>query len=150
MENWKAQYNESEFLTSEIEFFQQDKQEFAVSILNDEDRDPLTIPKDEIEEYFYNDIYVFEKHKEQFLYDLNDEFMDYVDEEVFVEGKNMGWNNRTGHKQFTLRRGEDMFYKIAPECDLTYKIEKVKDREYNIRLSHHDSPMGEYYTIKIK
>ena len=150
MENWKAQYNESEFLTSEIEFFQQDKQEFAVSILNDEDRDPLTITKDEIEEYFYNDIYVFEKHKEQFLYDLNDEFMDYVDEEVFVEGKNMGWNNRTGHKQFTLRRGEDMFYKIAPECDLTYKIEKVKDREYNVRLSHHDSPMGEYYTIKIK
>ena len=150
MENWKAHQNESEFLTSEIEFVQQDKQEFAVSILNDEDRDPLTITKDEIEEYFYNDIYVFEKHKEQFLYDLNDEFMDYVDEEVFVEGKNMGWNNRTGHKQFTLRRGEDMFYKIAPECDLTYKIEKVKDREYNVRLSHHDSPMGEYYTIKIK
>ncbi len=150
MENWKTQYDESQFLMDEIEFFQQDKQEFAVSILNDEDRDPLTITKDEIEEHFYNDIYHHEIHKEQFLYDLNDEFMDYVDEEVFVEGRNMGWRNRTGYKQFTLRRGEDMFYKIAPECDLTYYIEKVKDREYEVRISHHDSPMGEHYTIKIK
>ena len=150
MENWKAQYDESQFLMDEIEFFQQDKQEFAVSILNDEDRDPLTITKDEIEDHFYNDIYVFEIHKDQFLNDLNDEFMEYVDEEVFVEGRNMGWRNRTGYKQFTLRRGEDMFYKIAPECDLTYYIEKVKDREYEVRISHHDSPTGEYYTIKIK
>jgi len=150
MENWRTQYDEGQFLMDEIEFFQKDKQEFAVSILNDEDRDPLTITKDEIEDHFYNDIHVFEIHKEQFLYDLNDEFMEYVDEEVFVEGRNMGWRNRTGHKQFTLRRGEDMFYKIAPECDLTYKIEKVKDREYKVRISHHDSPTGEFYTIKIK
>jgi len=67
MENWKAQYNESEFLTSEIEFFQQDKQEFAVSILNDEDRDPLTITKDEIEEYFTM-IYMYLKNTKNNFY----------------------------------------------------------------------------------
>tara|TARA_R110000751_G_C13558664_1_gene457189 strand:+ start:57 stop:509 length:453 start_codon:yes stop_codon:yes gene_type:complete len=150
MENWKTQYDESQFLTDEIEFFKENKQEFLVSILWDEDRKVESVNKKEIEDHFYNDIYVFEIHKEQFLNDMNEEFMDYIDEEVFVEGKNMGWNNRTGHKQFTLRRGEDMFYQIIPECDLTYKIEKIKEREYKVKISHHDSPMGEHYTIKIK
>ena len=28
MENWKTQYNESEFLQSEIDFFQNNKEEF--------------------------------------------------------------------------------------------------------------------------
>ena len=150
MENWTTQYNEGEFLQNEIDFFQNNKEEFCVSILWDEDRDPLTITKDEIEDHFYNDMYLYERHLEQFLYDLNEEFMDYVDDEVHVESKNMGWRNRTGYKEFTLERGEDMFYKIIPDCDLTYKIEKVKDKEYKVRLSHHDSPMGEHYTIKIK
>ena len=89
MENWKTQYNESEFLQSEIDFFQNNKEEFCESILWEEDRDPLTITKDEIEDHFYNDMYLYERHSEQFLYDLNEEFMDYVDCEVHVEGKNM-------------------------------------------------------------
>ena len=150
MENWKTQYDEGQFLMDEIDFFQNNKEEFCVSILWDEDRDPLTITKDEIEDHFYNDIYLYEIHKEQFLYDLNDEFMDYVDCEVYVEGRNMGWRNRTGYKKFTLERGEDIFYKIIPDCDLTYNIKKVKEKEYEVRISHHDSPMGEHYTIKIK
>lgn len=150
MENWTTQYDKSQFMWDEIEFFQQDKQEFAVSILNDEDRNPLTITKDEIEDYFLNDVYLYERHLEQFLYDMNEEFMDYVDCEVYVEGKNMGWRNLTGWKEFTLERGEDIFYKIIPDCDLTYYIEKVKEKEYKVKISHHDSPMGEYYNIKIK
>ena len=93
---------------------------------------------------------MYEIHREQFLNDMNEEFMDYVDEEVFVEGKNMGWRNRTGYKEFTLERGEDIFYKIIPDCDLIYSIEKVKEKEYQVKISHHDSPMGEHYTIKIK
>ena len=150
LNTWKTQYNESEFLESEINFFQSNKDDFCECILADEDRDPSTITKDEIEDYFYNDQYIYERHFEQFLYDLNDEFMDYVDCEVHVEGKNMGWRNRTGYKEFTLTRGEDIFYQIAPKCQLTFKIEKIKEKEYQATISHHDSPMGEYYNIKIK
>lgn len=150
MENWKTQYDESEFLQNEIDFFKENKQEFAVSILWDEDREVESITDKEIEDHFYNDEYLWETHKEQFLYDLNEEFMEYVDCDVYVEGKNMGWRNLTGWKEFTLERGEDMFYKLIPDCDLTYKIEKVKEKEYKVRISHHDSPMGEYYNIKIK
>tara|TARA_Y100001972_G_C7480262_1_gene244111 strand:- start:80 stop:532 length:453 start_codon:yes stop_codon:yes gene_type:complete len=150
MENWKTQYDESEFLQSEIDFFKEDKQEFLVSKLWDEERKVESVTDKEIEDYFYNDEYLYEIHMEQFLYDLNEEFMDYVDCEVHVEGINMGWRNRTGYKEFTLERGEDVFYKIIPNCHLTYKIEKVKEKEYQVKIYHHDSPMGEDYTIKIK
>ena len=150
MENWTTQYDEGQFLMDEIDFFKENKQEFLVSILWDEDREVESVTDKEIEEHFYNDEYLWETHKEQFLYDLNDEFMEYVDCNVYVEGRNMGWRNRTGWKEFTLERGEDIFYKIIPDCDLTYKIEKVKEKEYEVRISHHDSPTGEYYNIKIK
>ena len=150
MENWKTQYDESQFLMDEIEFFKNDKQEFLVSILWDEDREVKSVSDKEIEEHFYNDCYLYEIHREQFLNDMNEEFMDYIDDEVYIEGRNMGWRNRTGYKEFTLERGEDIFYKIIPDCDLIYSIEKVKEKEYQVRISHHDSPMGEHYTIKIK
>ena len=147
---WKTQYDEGKFLMDEIKFFQQDKDEFCVSILRDEDRDPLTITKDEIEDHFNNDIYAHEVHREQFLYDLEEEFTKHIGKEVFVEGKNMGWRNRTGHKTFEMEFADDVFRKIAPECELTYYITKRKENEYEIKISHHDSPMGEYYNIKIK
>jgi len=150
MENWKTQYDEGQFLMDEIDFFKNDKQEFLVSILWDEDREVESVTDKEIEDHFYSDCYLYEIHREQFLNDMNEEFMDYIDDEVYVEGKNMGWRNRTGYKEFTLERGEDIFYKIIPECDLTYYIEKVKEKEYQVKISHHDSPMGEHYTIKIK
>tara|TARA_R100000808_G_C2108775_1_gene123520 strand:- start:510 stop:962 length:453 start_codon:yes stop_codon:yes gene_type:complete len=150
MEKWTTQYDESEFLQNEIDFFKENKQEFLVSILWDEDREAESITDEEIEDHFYNDEYLWKTHREQFLYELNEEFMDYVDCEVYVEGRKMGWRNRSGYKEFTLERGEDIFYKIIPDCDLTYKIEKVKDKEYEVRIAHHDSPMGEYYNIKIK
>ena len=150
LKNWTTQYNESEFIESEIDFFKNNKQEFLVSILWDEEREVESVTDKEIEDHFYNDEYLYITHRDQFLYDLNDEFMDYVDCEVYVEGKNMGWRDRTGCKEFTLTKGEDIFYKIAPECQLTFKIEKIKEKEYQATISHHDSPMGEYYKIKIK
>ena len=150
MEKWETQYDESEFLQNEIDFFKENKQEFLVSILWDEDREVESVSDKEIEDHFYNDEYLYITHREDFLYHLNEEFMDYVGCDVYVEGRNMGWRNRSGWKEFTIERGEDMFYKLIPDCDLTYKIYKVKEREYVVRISHHDSPMGEHYTIKIK
>ena len=38
MENWNTYYDESKFIEEEIAWFQQNKQEFLVSILWDEDR----------------------------------------------------------------------------------------------------------------
>lgn len=148
--NWNTYYDVSKFIEEEIAWFQQDKQEFLVSILWDEERNPSDVKDEEIQEHFENDYYIGERHFENFYYDLEEEFKQHIGKTIYVEGRNMGWRNLNGWKEFTLERGEDIFYKIIPDCDLTYKIEKVKEKEYKVRISHHDSPMGEFYKIKVK
>jgi hypothetical protein len=145
-----AEYDVGNYISNQIEFFQKDKQEFCVSILWDEEREPESITDEEISEHFWGDYYIGENHWEDFQYMLEEEFTQHIGKDVYVEGRNMGWRNRTGHKEFTINETIDMFREIAPECDLTYKMEKVKEGEYEVRISHHDSPMGEYYNLKIK
>ena len=145
-----AQYDVGKYIWNEIEFFQNDKQEFLVSILWDEERETESVTDKEIEEHFWGDYYYGEKHYEDFLYKLKEEFREYIGKDVFVIGKNMTWRNLSGEKTFTINDPIDMFREIAPKCDLTYKMEKVKEGEYEVRISHHDSPTGEYYNIKIK
>ena len=145
-----AEYDVGNYINNEINYFKHDKQEFLVSILWDEEREPESVSDKEVEEHFWNDIYMGESCWQYFQDDLEAEFKQYIGKDVYVEGRNMGWRNRTGHKEFTINETIDMFREIAPECDLTYKMEKVKEGEYEVRISHHDSPMGEYYKLKIK
>ena len=145
-----AEYDAGNYINEQVEFFKNDKQEFCVSILWDEEREPESVTDDEIEEHFWGDYYIGEQHWEFFQEDLEEEFKQHIGKDVYVEGRNMGWRNRTGHKEFTINKTIDMFHEIVPECDLTYKMEKVKEGEYEVRIAHHDSPMGEYYNLKIK
>ena len=145
-----AEYDVGNYISNEIEFFQKDKQEFCVSILCDEEREPESVTDNEIEEHFWGDYYIGEMHWEDFQYRLEEEFKQYIGKDMYVEGRNMGWRNLSGEKSFTINETIDVFREIAPECDLTYKMEKVKEGEYEVRISHHDSPMGEYYNLKIK
>tara|TARA_R110000824_G_scaffold361166_1_gene549112 strand:+ start:86 stop:568 length:483 start_codon:yes stop_codon:yes gene_type:complete len=147
---WETFYDVNAYIQNEIDFFKKDKQEFCVSILGDEEKDPKTITDIEIKEHFENDYYIGEYHFEYFRDDLEEEFKQHIGKTIYVEGRNMGWRNRTGHKEFVLNKGEDIFHEIAPECDLTYYITKREENEYELRMSHHDSPTGEYYTLKIK
>ena len=145
-----AEYDVGNYIQEQIDFFQQDKQEFLVSKLWDEERNPESVTDKEIEEYFYNDYYIGEEHYQDFLYQLEEEFTDYIGQDVYVEGRNMGWRNQSGYTTFEMEFADDVFKKIIPECNLTYSMEKVKDKEYEVRIAHHDSPMGEMYNIKIK
>ena len=145
-----AEYDVSDYIYNQIEFFKNDKQEFLVSILADEEREVESLSDKEIEEHFYNDMYIGEQHWEFFQEELEEEFTKHIGKDVCVEGRKMGWRNRSGEKTFTINKTIDIFREIAPECDLTYKMEKVKEGEYEVRISHHDSPTGEYYNIKIK
>ena len=147
---WETFYDVYAHMQNEIEFFQNDKQEFLVSILWDEEREVESVTDEEIKEHFENDYYIGDYHFEYFREDLEEEFRQHIGKTIYVEGRNMGWRNRSGHKEFTLNRGEDIFREIAPECDLTYYITKEKEGEYEVRISHHDSPMGEFYKLKIK
>tara|TARA_R110002050_G_scaffold202288_5_gene337482 strand:- start:5215 stop:5742 length:528 start_codon:yes stop_codon:yes gene_type:complete len=145
-----AVYDVDQYISNEIEFFKNDKQEFLVSKLWDEERKVESVTDKEIEEYFESDYYIGEYCFEYFKDDLHNEFTKHIGKDVYVEGRKMGWRNRSGEKSFTINDPIDMFREIAPECDLTYKMEKVKEGEYEVRISHHDSPMGEYYNLKIK
>ena len=147
---WETYYDVYAYIQNQINYFIKDKQEFLVSILWDEDREPSDVSDEEIEKHFENDYYIGEQHWEDFYYYLEEEFKQHIGKKIYVEGRNMGWRNRTGYKEFELKKGEDIFREIAPECDLTYYITKEKEGEYEVRISHHDSPMGEYYKIKIK
>jgi hypothetical protein len=147
--SWETFYDVNAYIENEIDFFKRDKQEFCVSILGDEEKDPTTITDKEIEEHFYAS-WSGEDHWVFFTEDLEEEFRQHIGKTIYVQGKNMGWRNRTGHKEFELKKGEDIFREIAPECDLTYSIRKIKENEYEINISHHDSPMGEHYKLKIK
>ena len=51
LKNWTTQYNESEFIESEIDFFKNNKQEFLVSILWDEEREVESVNDKEIEDH---------------------------------------------------------------------------------------------------
>ena len=104
-----AEYDVANYIHNEIEFFKKDKQEFCVSILWDEEREPESITDDEIEEHFWGDYYMGELHWEDFQYRLEVEFTKHIGKDVYVEGRNMGWRNRTGHKEFTINETLDVF-----------------------------------------
>jgi len=145
-----AEYNVANQIIQDIEYNQRNRGDYQTCYCSDDDdRELELITDEEIEEYFWNE-YDREIYWESFEMDIEIEFSKHIGKEVYVEGKNMGWRNRSGHKTFTLNEPMDMFREIAPECDLTFKIEKIKEKEYQARISHHDSPMGEYYNIKIK
>ena len=147
---WKTYYDLYKYTNEQIEYFQNDKQEFLISRLWEEDREVESVTDKEVEEHFENDYYIGVDHWEFFREDLEDEFRKHIGKRIYVEGRNMGWRNRSGEKTFILNETIDMFREIAPECDLKYYIEKVSNNEYSAKISHHDSPMGEYYAIKIK
>ena len=149
-EKFVAEYDFNDYLHNQIDYFKEDKQEFLVSILCDEERKPESVTDKEIEDHFYSDYYLSELHWEDFTYMLEEEFKQHIGKDVRVEGTNMGWRNLNGYKEFTINKPIDVFSEIAPQCDLTYHIEKVKEKEYEVKIFHHDSPMGENYNIKIK
>ena len=143
-----AEYDVGNYISNEIKHYLKNKDEFTdLRGCNEED---YKWTDKEIEDYFWQDEYIGEMHWEDFQYMLEEEFTQHIGKDVYVEGRNMGWRNLSGEKTFTINETIDMFREIVPECDLTYKMEKVKEGEYEVRIAHHDSPMGEYYNLKIK
>ena len=59
-------YDLGECISEQIYYFVNDKPEFCVSILLDEDKNPNEITDKQIEEHFYNDYYMAEFHFEDF------------------------------------------------------------------------------------
>ena len=108
-------YDVNEYIHQEIEYFKSNKEEYLVSILMDEERDPSEVTEGEIEHHFLYDQYLSQYHFEYFKDDIEQEFEKYVGKrEVKVTGTNIGWRNRSGYKTFDLNNAFDIFEEIAP------------------------------------
>ena len=110
-EKFNTFYDIGQHIENEIDFFKDNKQEFAVCILGDEDVLPEEIADLQIEEHFYNDYYIGQEHYEGFIMMLEYEFEKYVGKrEVKVTGTNMGWRNRSGYKTFDLNNTKQILF----------------------------------------
>ena len=85
---------------------------------------------------------------EDALYDLEHNFLKTINEDLifFIEGRNMGWRNQSGSMCKSFESALDFLRGVFPDCqwNATFTLE---DKRLFIRLSHHDSPMGEQYEV---
>ena len=146
-------YNIGEHMDNEIEYYKKNKSEFLHEYFIDYNREVSSVTDKEIETHFREERYDFENniHWDWFSDDIVTEFEEYIGKNIHVKGSNIGWRNLEGEKTFQLTDGEDIFTEIAPQnCDLSFYISKVKEKEYKITIYHHDSPMGEHYKLTIQ
>ena len=67
----------------------------------------------------------------------------------FVDGRNMGWRQLSGHLDVTARDSCEFIRKTFPatsEWTLCGSFD-VKRKILEFSLYHHDSPAGEFYTV---
>ena len=138
-----------DYYDSETKYFIEHKDQF-LELIGEENKDVNDIKDYDVEDYFYKNHWHADWHKEDFEEGIKSEFKNHLGKEVFVTGKNMTWQNLSGQKTFTLNDPMDIFYEIAPETDLTFYLWKINNNKYEIKMSHHDSPTGEFYNITIK
>lgn len=142
-------YDINQYLYDQITYYSDNKDEF-LEYIGETGIDYLKVEHKEVEDYFYNNYWHSEYYWEDFIENISYQFKDYIGKEVFVTGKNMTWKNLFGQKTFTIKDPTDIFYEIAPETDLTFYLWKIDNNKYEVKITHHDSPTGEFYNITIK
>jgi hypothetical protein len=138
-----AKYDLNNYLYEQIEYFKNNKKEFCemLDIENTDDKN--------IEQYFYNDAFESNWYYQNFLDNIDDEFKKHINKNVNVVAKNMGWQNLSGEKNFTLEKPIDIINQIKVNTDFNMYIYKLGKNKYHIKQSHHDAPTGENYYITI-
>lgn len=130
----KITWDELEIIESEVEFLMEEDSSFT---------------KEEAFESASSDDSLFEREWESFieyLTELMSEVKNYSGYWM-VNGKNMGWRNRTGQKLVEAEDGKKLISEILPEVQFTLRGKKYYNR-IELVVSHHDSPTGETYIVK--
>jgi hypothetical protein len=107
--------------------------------------------EDELEELlrdYFNSDTDMEVHLEDF-YNGVDEKMKALGNtgKWHAEGRNMGWRNRSGEKNFKADDAKELMQKILPDTD-THVYVYDAEGGMDMTVYHHDSPTGEFYTVK--
>ena len=96
--------------------------------------------------------YADELEFEDFELDIDYCFRNYLGKKVFVEGKDLGWQNLSGEKTFILKKTDQIWRELSPHsADFSFKIfeDTNDDHIFKAVCSHHDSPTGEKFTLYI-
>ena len=85
-------------------------------------------------------------------------FKDHLDEQLEkranasntwrADGRNMGWQQRSGYKVFKAKNALEFLDAILPKTDCHIQIFKSGKRALSLRVSHHDAPTGEWYEVR--
>ena len=145
-----AFYDISRYIESQIDYYVKEKDWFKETYYTFNDIDIKDITYEQIENAVWEDSMLYEIHYENLIEDINWEFKNKEGMLVKVEGSNMTWRNLKGTKEFILNEPTDILNEIIPtNTDYCFYLDKINDNEYEVVLSHHDSPTGEYYNIKL-
>ena len=145
-----AFYDISRYIESQIDYYVKEKDWFKETYYTFNDIDIKDITYEQIENTVWEDSMLYEIHYENLIEDINWEFKNKEGMLVKVEGSNMTWRNLKGTKEFILNEPTDILNEIIPtNTDYCFYLDKINDNEYEVVLSHHDSPTGEYYNIKL-
>ena len=143
-----ACYDLAQYLEDDYKWYVQNKDEFLIRI-DQLDREPSEVQDEEIQKFIYEDDMISWIHWEDFQREIYYYFRGHIGRQVHVKGSNMTWRNLEGQKTFTLEDEMDIFHEIVPQTDLTFYLYKEDEDNYQAVITHHDSPMGETYNIKI-
>jgi hypothetical protein len=80
-------------------------------------------------------VYADEYEYEDFLSDIDYFFSNYLGRKVFVEGKNLTWENLSGKTNFVLNDPQDIWKKIVPDADFCFTIEETNGKEDSFRAT---------------
>jgi len=97
--------------------------------------------------------YANEDEYEDFTYDIDCAFKEFIGRKVYVKGKNITWRNLEGATAFTLKNPQDIWKKLTPNTDISFEIETLNGKKdenlYKAVCFHHDCPTGEKFQIQI-
>ena len=137
--NLVGSYDESEIYNGQVAYLME-------SETCEETKELYT--REEAEKEVEGDIYIYDEAADNLYYNMEEtKAMAKNNEFWLVEGTNMGWQNRSGYKYVKTDNAKELLQAILPDTNCTiYVYEHYKG--FKIKISHHDSPMGEWYIVK--
>lgn len=145
-----AFYDMHAYSESQINYYAKEKDWFKETYHTFSDIDTNEISYEDIEKAVWEDELLGVIHYENLVEDLHHEFKDKKGMRVLIKGSNMTWRNLEGTKAFYLKDPMDIWDQIVPKnTEVTFNLFKTSENEYEIEMSHHDSPTGEYYNLKL-
>lgn len=138
-------WDEEQSITDEVEHRMGNKEEYNISFTATEDdvrqqvySEDLTYLWDDLSDALTEEMVIIKMGQDNLVY--NPYWI------VAVEG--FGWRNLSGIKIVRAITGEALLGSILPNTNNMFKIFKPSKKRLKIQNFHHDSPMGEWYSIR--